>query len=68
MGGEFNKREPSDTKKIHQHALVVDILKRHQWLGFFEFLKGYDDDFSHEFFVELHSQKEDIATTIIRGL
>lgn len=37
-------------------------------MGFFELLKGYDDDLTHEFSMELHSQGEENATTIVRGL
>lgn len=53
---------------IHRHPSLVDILRRHQWLGFFESLKGYDDDHAHEFSMALHSQAEDSATTVVRGL
>jgi len=68
MGGGFNRREPSDTRRIYQHPHVVDIFRNHQWLGFFKMLKGYDDDLSHEFSMALHSQEEDSATTVVRGL
>jgi len=61
-------REPTDTKRIHQHPHVVNILIIHQWLGFFELLKGYDDDISHEFSMTLHPQGEATATTVIKGL
>jgi len=47
---------------------VVDIFRRHQWIGFFEFLKGYDDDISFEFSITLNSQIEDSSTTMMRGL
>lgn len=40
----------------------------HQWLVFFELLKGYDDDITHEFSMALHPQWEDSATTVVRGL
>lgn len=46
----------------------MEIFRRHQWLGFFELLKGYDDDLTHEFALKLHSQGEENATTIFRGL
>jgi len=53
MGGGFNRKEPSNTKRIHLHPLMVDIFRRHQWLGFFELLKGYDDDITFEFSMAL---------------
>lgn len=68
MGGQFNKREPSDTKRIHLHPPVVDIFRRNQWVGFFELLKGYDDDLSLEFSMALNSQTKDNSTVVVRGL
>lgn len=47
---------------------MVDIFRRHQWLGFFKLLKGYDDDLAIEFSMALNSQTEDNSTTIVRGL
>lgn len=64
----FNIIKPTDTKRIHQHTLVGNIFRRHQWLGFFELLKGYDDDITHEFSMALHSQGEDSATIVVKGL
>lgn len=37
-------------------------------MGFFELLKMYDDTNTHEFAMTLHSQGEDSATTVVRGL
>lgn len=68
MGGGFNRREPTDTKRIHRHPHVVNIFRRHQWLGFLELLKRYNDDITQEFSMALHPQGEDSATTIVRGL
>lgn len=68
MGGEFNRSKPSNTKRIHLHPLVLDIFRRHQWIGFLELLKGYDDDLAFEFVVALNSQTEDSATIVVRGL
>jgi len=44
MGGGFNKREPTDTKRIYQRPPMVENFLIYQWMGFFEHLKGYDDD------------------------
>lgn len=68
MGVGYNKKDPLDNKRIHLHSLVVDIFRRHQWLGFFELLKGYDDDLAFEFSMDLNSQIEDNATIVVRGL
>lgn len=53
--------------KIHQHPHIVNFFIRHQWMGFFEQLKGYDDDITQEFSMELQSQGEYSDTTIFRG-
>ena len=37
-------------------------------MSFFEQLKGHDYDITEEFDMVLHSQGEDSATTIVRGL
>jgi len=44
MAGGFSKREPTNTARIHQHPPMVEIFTRHQWMGFFENMRGYDDD------------------------
>lgn len=47
---------------------MLDIFRRHHWLGLFELLKGYDDDIAYEFSMALNSQTEFSATTVVRGL
>lgn len=41
---------------------------RQQWMGYFEKLKGYDDEVTHEFSMVLNQQREDSGTTIVKGL
>lgn len=36
--------KPIETYKIHLHPPMVEIFRRNNWLGFIEFLRGYDDD------------------------
>jgi len=68
MGVGFNRREPSNTKRILLRPPIVEIFRRHQWLGFFELLKGYDDDLAFEFSMALNSQTKESPTTIVRVL
>lgn len=68
MGQGFNRREPTDNKRIHLHPLVADIFRRHEWLGLFELLKGYDDDMTYEFFMGLNLKGRTSATTAVRVL
>lgn len=46
---------------------MVEIFRRHNWLGFFEVLRGYDDDLAQEFPMALNHQATIIATTMVRG-
>ena len=68
IGGGFNKREPTDTKRIRLQPIFVDIFKNHRWLGSFELLKGYDDEVARDFAMDFHSQVDDSSTAVIRGL
>lgn len=68
MGGGFKRREPTDSKIIHLHPSVVEIFKRHQWLGFFELLKGYDDDITYEFSMALNPHARASDTIMVTRL
>lgn len=52
---------------IHLNPPVADIFRRDKWLGFYEFLKGYDDEVVFEFAMALNSQSDVSATIVIRG-
>jgi len=67
MIGGFNRREPTRTTRIHQHPPVVEIFTRHQWLGFFELLRGYDDVVDMEFAMSLIPQARVSAIVVVRG-
>jgi len=54
MIGGFNRREPIETSRIDLHPSLVEIFLRHNWLGFFELLRGYDDDVAQEFSMALN--------------
>jgi len=49
MGGGFNKIEPVNSSRIHQHLDVRNILLNYQWLGFVEKLRGFDGNIAQEF-------------------
>ena len=68
MTGGFNRREPTITTRIYQHPPMLEIFTRHQWLGFFELLRGYDDDIAREFAISLIPLARAIATVVLRGL
>jgi hypothetical protein len=49
MGDVFNKREPIEPSKIYEKPGVVEIFQRSHWLGYFDRLRGYDDEISLDF-------------------
>jgi len=68
MRGGFNKREPTNTTRIHQHPLVVEIFTRYQWMGLFERMRGYYDDVAKEFFLSLIPLTRTNSTVVVKGL
>jgi len=68
MTGGFNRREPMRKTRIHQHPPLVEIFTSHQWLGFFEILRGYDDDIAREFSMSLIPLARVNAVAVVRGL
>lgn len=68
MTGGFNQREPTNKSRIHLHPPVVEIFRRHNWLGLFELLRGYDDYVAQEFSMALNPQARISATMVIRGI
>lgn len=49
----FNRREPIDYTRIYQHPQIRDIFTNHQQMNFFQEIKGYNDEITHEFVVAL---------------
>ena len=44
MGAGFNKREPTEPSRIYDNLEIVEIFQISNWLGYFERLKGFDDE------------------------
>ena len=68
MTGGFNKREPVNTVRIHQHSPVLEIFTRHNWMGYFEKLREYDDEVARDFSLSLIPLTRTHATIVVRGL
>ena len=68
MAGGFNRRDPTDIKRIRQHPQFMEIYRNHQRLGLFELLKGFDEEIDQEFTVALQSHSKERATIVVRGL
>ena len=68
MTGGFKKREPTKTMRIHQRPPVIEIFTRHNWMGFFERMRGYDDEVAKYFVLSLITLTRTHATTVDKGL
>lgn len=68
MGGGFNRREPIDTLIIHQNLEVRDNLKKFNWLGFFERLRGYDDEIALDCNLNLQHFQGNYMVIVVKGL
>jgi hypothetical protein len=64
----FNRRETTNTVRIQQQPLVLEIFIRHQWMRFFENFTGYDDEVAQEFAHSLNPHNKIHAIVIVRGL
>lgn len=61
-------REPTNTMRIKQHTQVLEIFTIHNWMGFLEKFKVYDDAVAQEFSHSLTSHRRIHATILRRGL
>ena len=68
MTGGFNRRESINIVRIHQHPPVLEIFTRHNWMGYFEKLRGYDNGVAREFALSLILLTKAHATVVVRGL
>jgi len=68
MTGRFNRRLPINTVRIHQHPKVLEIFTRHNWMGYFEKLRGYDDEDAQDFSLSIIPLTRVHVTVVVRGL
>lgn len=64
----FSKREPTNTMRIHQHPLIVEMFKRHNWMGLFEKMRGYDDEVATDLALSLIPLIRTHSTTVVKCL
>jgi hypothetical protein len=58
MGARFNRREPTKPSKIYDNPGIIDDFRRSQWLGYFERLRGFDDEIALEFALNFQDIKD----------
>jgi hypothetical protein len=68
MGDGFNRREPIEPSKIYDNPEIVEIFQRSHWMGYFERLRGFDDEISLEFALNFQNIKDLEYITVVRGL
>lgn len=66
--GGFSKKEPINTARIHRHSLIVEIFTRHSLLGFFEKMRGYDDEVARDFSLSLIPLTRTHATPVVKSI
>ena len=49
MGAVFKRGEPTKPSKVYDNPEIVEIFQKCEWLGYFERLRGFDDEVSMEF-------------------
>ena len=64
----FNRREPINIVRIHQHPPVLESFTKHNWMGYFEKLIRYDDEVARDFSLSLIPLTRTHATVVVRGL
>jgi hypothetical protein len=67
MGVGFKRREPTKPSRVYDNPEIVEIFQRCNWLGYFERLRGYDDEVAIEFAQNFHNIQEQEYVTIVRG-
>ena len=53
--------------RIHQHPPVLEIFTRHNWMGYFEKLRGYDDEVARDFSLSIITLTRTHVTLVVRG-
>ena len=64
----FNRREPINTVRIYQQPQVIETFTRHNWMGYIEKLRGYDDEVAHDFSLFLIPLTRVHVNVLVRGL
>jgi hypothetical protein len=55
MGEGFKRREPTEPSSFYNNLEMVEIFQKCEWLGYFERLRGFDDEVSIDFSHNFHS-------------
>ena len=53
--------------RIHEHPPLVEIFPRHNWMGYFEKLRGYDDEVARYFALSIITLTRTHVTLVVRG-
>jgi len=64
----FITRDPINTMRIHQHPPMLEIFTRHNWRGYFDKLRVYNDEVAKDFSLSLIPLTKTHAHVMVRGL
>ena len=68
MPGEFIRKEPLDSRKLHEHPKVVNLFTHANWMSFCDKIQGHEDEITEEFLMSLQPKSKALATVNFRGL
>jgi hypothetical protein len=68
MGVGFKKREPIKPSRVYDNPKILEIFQKCNWLGYFERLRGYDDEVAMEFSLNFQNIQEKEYVATMRGL
>jgi hypothetical protein len=68
MGVGFKRRVPIKPSRVYDNPEIIEIFHRCNFLGYFERLKGYNDEVAIEFSHNFHNINEHEYVTIVRGI
>jgi len=49
MGVGFKKRELAEPSRVYDNLDILEIFQKCYWMGYFERIRGYDDEMAMEF-------------------
>jgi hypothetical protein len=68
MGDVFKRRETTKPSRVYENPEIVEIFHICDWLGYFERIKGYDDEVAIEFDKNCQNIQEQEYVTKVRRL
>lgn len=65
MPGGFIRKEPSDSRKLHEHPKVVNLFTQANWMSLFDKIQGHDKETAEEFLMSMRPQSKTQAQLVL---